>query len=143
MKRLVIFVALLALLAGAVVATVVVVIDVTTPESDRPCTEANFGRRAWANRGAEGQDPPVPRQIEADFLVACPAVLEGRGRADVRGLLGRPERPERPADQARRRVWRYIIGVQRDGSENRVDAELLVVRFDRDGEVRDLRVTTP
>lgn len=78
---------------------------------------APFDARAWADNGSGS---PTPRQREADRLVRCRA-LQGKTRAQVRRLLGRPDN-----GFVRSRHWEYMTGPQRGVP---IDVEYLDVTF--------------
>lgn len=114
---------LLLAVAALIAVAVAVVILLTRGGNPIDCDDFRFDRPAWAsNVGPE-------RFRQARALDRC-RTLEGRSKAAVRAMLGRPGRgPGADADR-----WSYVLGLVRSGP-GFGDDRLLRVRFDSTGRV--------
>jgi hypothetical protein len=125
MQRLALIAAPIVLVAGVGVGVWLVLGDREDSRASCAALIADLRPFEDTRRGLAG-DTPTLRQKLADRMIDC-RYLEGRTRARVRALLGRPE-------EANGGYWDWTIGDER-ASMFVIDSESLVVHFARSGRV--------
>jgi hypothetical protein len=110
---------------------VAVLLGVSGCGGEVDCGEFTFDSQAWRDSSDDlDVEPGGERHDAAVALVTCQTLI-GKPRSEVRSLLGRPEDGDRESE------LHYVAP-----DPLRLDDEILVVTFGRDGRVVDAELVT-